>query len=388
MSGIHADRQGQPAGLYIHIPFCVSRCGYCSFTSYPCGGAPPSDYLAAVRQQAEQMAAHPLIRDRSFGTIFVGGGTPTVYQGKELAQLVQSCLALFNFAKNPEVTVEANPNSVDPDKLLALREAGVNRLSIGVQAFSDRLLQKIDRSHTVAEALHAVTTARQAGFENLSLDLIYGLPEQDLGDWQETLALALAQKPEHLSLYGLSVEEGTPFARLAERGELPLPDEDAVLQMEHFAYEQLARAGFDRYEISNFATPGGRSRHNENYWRNGNYLGLGAAAVSCFDHLRWRQVAGPDTFVKLVNEGQSPLLEVECLPPAAAFRETVIMALRMLDGIAVAELQERFGVSPQEYYGPIFVRLQEQGLLEVEDGFLRLTAKALPFANQVLAELV
>ncbi len=388
MSVIHADQYPQPAGLYIHIPFCVTKCGYCSFTSYPCAGAPPRDYLAAVLKQAELMAAHPMVRDRCFGTIFIGGGTPTIYDGGELAHLLQNCLGLFRFASAPEITVEANPNTVDANKLQELREAGVNRLSIGVQAFSDRLLQKIHRSHTLNDALLAVKMARQAGFDNLNLDLIYGLPEQDLFDWQESITLALAQRPEHLSLYGLSVEEGTPFARLAERGELSLPDEDTVLRMESFAYGQLAQAGLSRYEISNFANPANRCRHNENYWRNGNYLGLGAAAVSCFEHLRFRQVAEPGKFVKLINAGQPPFVEVECLPPGAAFRETVIMALRMLGGIAVAELAERFGVTPQDYYGRIFIRLQEQGLLEVEEGFLRLTAKALPFANQVLAELV
>ena len=388
VTGMHPDRMDQPAGLYIHIPFCVSKCGYCSFTSYPCAGAVPVDYLGALHKQAEQMAAHSMVRDRCFGTLFIGGGTPTVCDGEDLAQLVQSCLALFHFTENPEITVEANPNSVDAEKLQMLRAAGVNRLSIGVQAFSDRLLQKIERSHTVTDALQAVAMARQAGFDNLSLDLIYGLPGQDVADWQETVAMALAQNPEHLSLYGLSVEDGTPFARRDACGALHLPDEEAVLQMECFAYGQLARQGLGRYEISNFALPGRRSRHNENYWRNGNYLGLGAAAVSCLDHLRFRQVAAPDKFVELVNAGQPPFVDVECLPPAAAFRETVIMALRMLDGIAVAELQKRFGINPQEYYGPIFVRLQEQGLLEVADGFLRLTARALPFANQVLAELV
>ena len=388
MTTLHPDRHDHPGGLYIHIPFCVGKCGYCSFTSYPCPGAPPAEYLVAVHKQAEQMAAHALVRDRCFGTLFVGGGTPTVYDGPALAQLVRSCLALFNFTSAPEITVEANPNSLDVDKLVALREAGVNRLSIGVQAFSDRLLQNIDRSHSLADALLAVTMARETGFDNLSLDLIYGLPEQDLGDWEETLAIALAQKPEHLSLYSLSVEEGTPFARRAERGTLPLPDEETVQLMEDFAYRQLAGEGYSRYEISNFAIAGHGSRHNENYWYNRDYLGLGAAAVSCLDHLRFRQVARPERFVQLINAGQPPFVEMECLPPGAAFRETVIMALRMLAGIEVAVLQQRFGVTPQEYYGPIFVRLREQGLLAIEDGFLRLTARALPFANQVLAELV
>ena len=388
MTAMHPDQYDHPAGLYLHIPFCVAKCGYCAFTSYPCGNAPPPAYLDALRRQAERLARHPMVSGRRFATLFVGGGTPTVYGGTELGRLIRECLTLFSFAADAEVTVEANPNSVDPAKLAALREAGVNRLSLGVQAFSDRLLQGIDRSHSLAEALAAVAAARSAGFANLNLDLIYGLPEQTLADWQETVAIALAQNPEHLALYGLSVEEGTPFHTRAERGELALPDEEAVLAMENFAYGQLAAAGLPRYEISNFARPGRHSRHNENYWHNGNYLGLGAAAVSCLDHLRFRQVPEPERFVKLVGDGAPPFIEMEALPPAAAFRETVIMALRMLDGIAVAELAARFGVTPQAYYGETFVRLQTQGWLAVADGFLRLTAKALPVANQVLAELV
>lgn len=388
VAAMHPDKQDHPAGLYIHIPFCVSKCGYCAFSSYPCGGAPPADYLAAVREQAQKMAAHPVVRDLQFSTLFVGGGTPTVYEGAELGRLILACGELFHFVADPEITVEANPNSIDIKKLAALREAGVNRLSIGVQAFSDRLLKKIERSHSRDEALQAVSAAREAGFDNLNLDLIYGLPEQELAEWQETIATALSQHPEHLALYGLSVEEGTPFAHRAEQGSLSLPDEETVLQMEDFAYRQLAAEGYERYEISNFATNGRRSRHNENYWRNGNYLGLGAGAVSCIDHLRWRQVSEPEMFIKLLTEEQPPFVDMECLPPGAAFRETVIMALRMIDGIRVSELETRFGVTPQDYYGVTFERLLEQGLVVVEQGFLRLTAKALPVANQVLAELV
>ena len=385
---LHPDRYDHPAGLYIHIPFCVAKCGYCAFTSYPCAGAPPATYLAAVQQQAEQLAAHPHFQEMRFGTLFVGGGTPTVYEGAELGQLIRSCQEIFQFEKDAEITVEANPNSVDAEKLAALREAGVNRLSIGVQAFSDRLLQKIDRRHSLAEARQALVAARQVGFDNLNLDLIYGLPEQNLADWQETIAIALEHDPEHLALYGLSIEEGTPFARRDDRGDLHLPDEETVLQMEAFACQQLAAVGLERYEISNFAKPGRRSRHNENYWHNGKYLGLGAAAVSCVDHLRSRQVAEPEKFVQLINENQPPFVDMECLPPGAAFRETVIMCLRMLDGIGIAELQERFGVTPQEYYGSSLERLQAQGLIVIKNGYIRLTAKALPVANQVLAELV
>ncbi len=387
-SSLHPDRSESPAGLYVHIPFCVAKCGYCSFASYPCGGAPPAGYLDAVRQEAETLARHPLVRGRAFATLFVGGGTPTIYGGEELAGMIRHCRGLFDLAPDAEVTVEANPNTVDEAKLADLRRAGVNRLSIGVQAFSDRLLGQIERRHTVAQALAAVRAARAAGFANVNLDLIYGLPTQGIDDWRETLAQALDLSPEHLALYALSVEEGTPFSRREARGELALPDEETLLAMEESAYLALAGAGYERYEISNFARSGLRSRHNGNYWRNGAYLGLGAAAVSCLDHLRFRAVAEPDRFAALVAEGRQPWLDLEGLSPAAAFRETVIMGLRLLAGIAVDELEARFGVTPQAYYGSVLDRLMDQGLVAITDGRLYLTPRALPVANQVLAELV
>ncbi|MDH5298525.1 MAG: radical SAM family heme chaperone HemW [Desulfobulbaceae bacterium] len=384
----HPDRNPAPAGLYIHIPFCVAKCGYCSFTSYPCGTAPPAGYLAAVQSQAERMAAHPLVDGRRFSTLFVGGGTPTVFPGEELGQLIRACLDLYDFTPEAEITVEANPNSIDQAKLAALKKAGVNRLSIGVQSFSDRLLKGIGRLHSRDEAITAVQLARAAGFANLNLDLIYGLPEQTRSHWRETMESALALAPEHLALYCLTVEEGTPFADLAHRHQLPLPDEETVLAMEGEGYGLLARAGYERYEISNFALPGRRSRHNENYWHNGNYLGLGAAAVSCLDHLRFRQVEDPALFASQVQAGQLPLLDLEGLPPAMAFRETVIMGLRLLDGVSIPELEQRFGITPRAYYGPILAPLLARGLVSMDDQRLRLTAKALPVANQVLAELV
>lgn len=388
VNAMHPDKHDSRAGLYIHVPFCVAKCGYCAFTSYPCGNAPPGDYLDALRVQAEQMACHPLVSELRFATFYIGGGTPTVYGGGELGRLVKHCLGLFNFDPDPEITVEANPNSIDDEKLATLRGAGVNRLSIGIQAFSDDLLGGIGRSHSRSDALQAVAAARKAGFDNLNLDLIYGLPGQTLDHWQESIDTVISLRPEHLALYGLSVEEGTPFARRQEQGDLHLPDEEIVLEMEKYAYEQLASEGFMRYEISNFAQPGRCSQHNENYWRNGNYLGLGAAAVSCIDHMRFRYVQEPGQFVKLIKEGRSPLLEIECLPAHAAFRETVIMSLRMLDGADIVDLQKRFGTTPQEYYGQLLDRLQRQDLLAIADGRMRLTAKALPVANQVLAELV
>ncbi len=377
----------EPPGLYLHIPFCKSRCAYCSFNSYACQ-SPPAAYLAALSSQIRHWAGQQWCRERTFSTLFIGGGTPTIYGGSDLAGLVRLCLESFNFAEDAEITVEANPNTVTVQALTALRRAGVNRLSLGVQAFSDRLLAGLGRSHTVAEADAAIGAARRAGFANINLDLMYGLPGQSVAAWQDSLVQALAYAPEHLACYELTIEEGTPFARLVDKGELILPGEEEALAMAGLTHALLAQAGLQRYEISNYATPGRECRHNLNYWRNGAYLGLGAGAVSCLSGFRFSQVKEPEVFAGLVQKGGLPLAEGECLPLAARFRESVVMGLRMIGGVSFARLQLQFGLTPPGYYGKILEDLQQQGLVAVTKDSLRLTKAGLPVANQVLARLV
>lgn len=377
----------EPPGLYLHIPFCKSRCAYCSFNSYACQ-SPPAAYLTALAGQIRYWADQQWCRERSFSTLFIGGGTPTIYGGNELAELVGLCLASFNFTEDAEISVEGNPNTVTMEALTALRRAGVNRLSFGVQAFSDRLLGALGRSHTKDEACAAIKAARKAGFANINLDLMYGLPGQSATDWRESLDQALAFGPEHLACYELTIEEETPFGRLVEKGALILPEEEEALAMAALTHDLLARAGLDRYEISNYAAPGCQCCHNLNYWRNGSYLGLGAGAVSCLSGFRFSAVREPEPFTNLVQKGELPLDEGECLPLAARFRESVVMGLRMIQGVSFARLQQRFGLTPPGYYGNILDDLQEQGLVAVGQDSLRLTEAGLPVANQVLARLV
>jgi len=377
----------EPPGLYLHIPFCRSRCAYCSFNSYACQ-APPAAYLAALAGQIRYWADQQWCRERRFASLFIGGGTPTIYEGGELAGLLRLCRESFNFREDPEITVEANPNTVTAQALTVLRRAGVNRLSLGVQAFSDRLLVGLGRSHTMAEAHAAIEAARQAGFANINLDLMYGLPGQSAADWRDTLTRALACGPEHLACYELTIEEGTPFAGLVEKGGLVLPHEEEALTMAELTHELLAQAGLQRYEISNYAAPGRECRHNLNYWRNGGYLGLGAGAVSCLSGFRFGTVAEPEEFAGLVQKGELPLAEGECLPLAARFRESVVMGLRLLEGVSFSRLQRQFGLTPVGYYGKMLEDLRRQGLVEIGHDSLRLTRAGLPVANQVLARLV
>lgn len=387
-AGITPESGEGPPGLYVHIPFCRGKCGYCAFTSYPCPEAPPSRYLEAVAAEAARMAESPWVQARRFTTLFIGGGTPTIYEGAALAGLIRTLRALFAFADQPEITVEANPNTVTPGKLTQLGAAGVNRLSLGVQSFADRLLTGIGRSHTRAEAIAAIRHARGAGFDNLNLDLIYGLPGQTEADLRQSLALALDFSPEHLALYELMVEPGTLLARGVEEGSITLPDDDRMAEMESMAQELLAAHGYQRYEIANYARPGYECRHNLNYWHNGSYLGLGAAAVSCLSGLRLKNVAGPARYSALIQGGEVPHAEAEALGRDASFRETVIMGLRLLQGVSLPELSARFGLTPLGYYGTTVERLVADGLMVVTEKTMRLGDRALPVANQVLAELV
>jgi oxygen-independent coproporphyrinogen-3 oxidase len=386
-----ADNSGGPAGLYIHIPFCQSKCPYCSFNSCPeTDPTALADYMTALQQHLRLLAAHPWVATLRFATLYIGGGTPTLYSPEALTDLIESCRSglPFNSDGITEITVEANPNTVTLEKLQGLQRAGINRISIGCQSFSDPLLQTLGRSHSRADAETAVRNARVAGFDNISLDLMYGLPEQTVHDWRQTLETAVGLEPDHFSIYELTIEEDTPFAGRLRAGEIVLPEEEAVLLMEKIGREVMAGFGYERYEISNYGRPGFQSRHNSIYWQNGTYLGLGAWAVSCFDGFRVRNVADYGNYSRLVHDGQYPFHDGECLSQEASFRETIIMGLRMTRGVSCYRLQQRYGVTPAAYYGNTLQRLLQERLLEMRRDYLQLTDRGLLLANQVLAQLV
>ncbi|MFW8600082.1 radical SAM family heme chaperone HemW [Desulfobacterota bacterium M19] len=375
-------------GLYIHIPFCRRKCHYCSFISRPCAGTPPAVYLETLLSHIRLYTRVDELKDLEITSIFIGGGTPSLYDGKSLARLISACRDNFNCRPGLEISMESNPNSLSPAQLSRCREAGLNRLSIGVQSFNERLLRIMGRSHNQNQARQAFRMARTAGFENINLDLMYGLPGQSPADWQQTLNTAISLAPEHLSIYELSVEPGTSFAELNERRQLTLPAEEEVIEQENLTCYLLEREGFERYEISNFARPGRQCRHNLNYWRNGSYLGIGAAAVSCLSGLRLRNVEKTETYIKMVRQGLLPLADGEALSKEASFRESVIMGLRLLQGVSLTDLRLRYVLHPGDYYGPGLHDLIKRGLIIMDDNHMRLSARALPVANQILAELV
>ena len=376
-------------GLYLHVPFCLRKCPYCSFFSVPVSTEKAVRYCQALAQQIDWLAAADWSGGRPFATIFFGGGTPSILPVPDLAVLLRDCRAKFPWAAAEiEISIEVNPATVGEIELRQLRRAGFNRLSVGVQSLDDAELQALGRPHNGAEARAVVAAARRAGFANLNLDLMFGLPGQTAKGWRRTLQAALDLEPEHLAIYELTIEENTPFAVLLAQGKLVLPDEDEVLAMMASTAETTTRAGLHRYEISNYARPGRECRHNLNYWHNGDYLGLGAGAVSCLDGRRYAAVEDIARYCHLVEARQEPWAGVEELALEARFRETVIMGLRLTTGVSLTALERRFGLRAVDYYGPILRRLAEQGLVASTGDTLRLTATGLALANQVMAELV
>ena len=376
------------AGLYVHVPFCPRKCPYCGFYSRPPGPGDFARYTASVLAHLRLAARLPEIRDLRFASVFFGGGTPSLLPVQHLIAILQAARQALDIADDVECSLEANPGTVDAASFRALRQAGFNRLSLGVQSLHDTELQRLGRIHTAAEVRAAVAAARTAGFENLNLDLMYGLAGQSPADWQDCLEQALTLNPDHLSLYELTPEEETPLALALERGELRLPEEEEVLTMMAITQKLLAATPLTRYEISNFARPGRECRHNVNYWENGLYLGLGPGAVSFFGGVRRAVRPGLTRYQQRALKGVSPWEEEERLDREAAFRESVVMGLRMIQGVSATALRARFGLDLRSFYGPTLDRLLAQEFLVWRGDQLALTDRGLVLANPVMAELV
>ena len=371
-------------GLYVHIPFCQSRCRYCDFNTYAGLEGLFETYVRALLREIGLAGPAPV------STVYIGGGTPTVLPLSSLIQILEAIQEHFSLAPGAEVSIEANPGTVEAETLAALRQHGVNRLSLGVQSFADDELRLLGRIHTAEQAAAALDAARQAGFDNVSLDLIFGLPGQSLADWRFSLERALEIEPEHLSLYALSVEAGTPLARDIARGHLPPPDPDLAAEMYELAAEMDAAAGYLHYEISNWARGAGRQcRHNLIYWRNQPYLGLGAGAHSWQGRRRWANAAAPDEYARRLAEGDSALAEEETISPELERGETMMMGLRLVEeGVPVDRFRRRFDLDPRDHFRSEVAELVDLGLLEVDDERLRLSPRGYLLGNQVFARFL
>ena len=375
-----SGRQGKPAlGLYIHIPFCKAKCAYCDFYSLAHSEEKMDAYMAALLGHLEEVA--PRAAGMQVDTVYFGGGTPSYLGAARLCRILQTVLRRYDVARDAEITLEANPDSAgDWKELRKLRRAGFNRLSLGVQSTDDALLRRIGRVHTYEQVQQAVMAARKAKFTNLSLDLIYGLPGQTLEDWQRTLADAVALGPEHLSCYGLKLEEGTPLWQ--QRQTLTLPDDDAQADMYLYTVAALGEMGYEQYEISNFAKSGKESRHNLKYWRMEEYAGFGPGAHSDFGGVRYGYVRDIDSYIA----GRLVLSESETDSTLARDYEYVMLSLRTAAGIDRQTFEKRYRqrFQPME---TLFEQYEKAGLASRTEGGWRLTPRGFLVSNSIIATL-
>lgn len=372
--------------LYIHIPFCLAKCRYCDFPSIAVKNDTYPAYVSALckeinlrHQQASLLKAD---------TVYFGGGTPSLLSVNSIATILTTLKTSYDLSPDAEITLEANPGTVDLPKLQALRKIGINRLSFGVQATQDFLLKLLGRIHTLADTKEAITAAKKAGFQNISLDLMYGLPQQTLAMLQESTAWALQQEPQHISIYGLQIEPGTPFAQMQKEGCLPLPDEDTVETMYDFITTTLPQHGFERYEIANFARHGFASRHNLAYWQDKAYLGFGCAAHSYYNFQRTYNTHNVYEYIRSCNNNALPVFEEEKFDNQTWMEEFCFLALRTAWGIDKKRFQENFHRSIHDVYGKNINMLLTKKLLKENDAYLFLTPAGMKLGNIVFEKFL
>ncbi len=373
----------QPRALYLHIPFCLSKCAYCDFASRPVTGrAEMARYVRALRSE---------IRRRACGrvsSLYFGGGTPSLLEPGQVQRLLADIGARAEIHADAEISLEANPATAGRAKLAGFLRAGVNRLSVGVQSTADQNLVRLGRRHDSEAAAGFVREARRAGWKNLSCDLIYGLPGQTLREFQTDLARLLSWEPDHVSLYALGLEPGTPLAERVAAADLPRPDDDLAADMYSWGRDRLAAGGYAQYELSNFARPGKACRHNLHYWRGGEYLGLGAAAHSYYRGVRSWNDADPDAYRISLEKGFLPVAGRESLDPRSRLGEALIVGLRLTAGVRRLPLEANFGREALASLEPAFRRFQQEGLLEKDRDAIRLTPRGMLLANVVFRALV
>lgn len=373
-------------GLYIHIPFCKQKCVYCDFNSYSDLTELFDFYTQALCSEIKRTLSACSSRLK-VSSIYFGGGTPTILPFNLLELILETCFSSFKISKDIEIIIEANPETLDPYNLGLLKKIGFNRLSIGFQSLNDSYLKLLGRKHTAKRAKEGYFFAREAGFSNINIDLIYGLPEQNLNDWEGDLREAVKLEPDHISAYCLEVHPETPLALMIKSGILPEIDEDLQADMHMLTCEYLNSTDLQQYEISNFSKPGFECRHNLTYWKNESYLGFGAGAHSHFNHCRFRNVFDPCIYINLIQKEDSAAEEYIRLTSNEQIAETVFLNLRLIEGLKNQEFKKRFGKDLDFFYGEQIERFSQLGLLSYNDT-LKLTPKGLLLANQVLSEFV
>lgn len=382
-----------PLSLYVHVPFCTVKCAYCDFNSYAALEHLTGDWLAALLRELELWSERAA--NRRLETVFIGGGTPSLLEGEQIARLLDAARRCFDIAADTEITLEANPESVSEARMRGYRAAGVNRVSMGVQSLDADELRFLDRLHSAERAEQALSEIRSAGFDNVNLDLIYGLPKQRFETWRTTLEQVAAWRPEHLSCYALTVEDGTPLAARVAAGAVVEADPDVVAEISTWTAARLAEAGYEHYETSNYALPGRECRHNLNYWRCGDYIGVGPGAHGCVDGRRYSVVRRPAAYIRaLATHTAGPdglpspaIEEVEAVTDRDAVIDALTLGLRLREGVDESRLRERH---PDAFAAaaPAIGWALSASLLERRGGRLRLTPRGQAVANEVFVRIV
>ena len=370
--------QKKPTSAYVHIPFCTQICYYCDFSKVFIKNQPVDSYLEHLLQEFHSYDIQKL------RTLYIGGGTPTALSASQLEVLLDGLTKNLDLSMLEELTIEANPGDLDADKIAVLQNSAVNRVSLGVQTFDDKMLKKIGRSHTEKDIYENIDRLKLAGFDNISIDLIYALPGQTMDQVKDNVAKAIALDIPHMSLYSLILENHTVFMNRMRRGKLPLPKEELEAEMFEYIIAELERAGFEHYEISNFSKSGFESRHNLMYWDNAEYYGIGAGASGYVDGVRYKNHGPIRHYLKAVEEGSARINE-EHLSQREQMEEEMFLGLRKKSGVSMARFEEKFGRSFQELYGDTVKDLIQQGLMQVEGDRVRMTKRGL-FLGDTVAE--
>ena len=382
-----------PFSLYLHIPYCVSKCPYCDFNSHVVAEIPETAYTDALLSELDCYGADKAWGGRTVRSIFFGGGTPSTFKPTSIGKLLAWVAATFPIDADCEITLEANPGTVDMANFAGYRDGGINRISLGVQSFQPRLLKFLRRIHDAEQAKQALDTVKRAGFDNFSFDLIFANPGQTLEELKSDLEIALSFEPPHLSAYNLTFEPGTPFYHEYRAGRMANLSENKEIAMAELIENKLRGAGLPRYEISNYARPSWHSRHNVNYWQGGDYLGLGAGAHSYarnpdgISGRRWSNEKNPARYMNLIGDAKQAVIDREEIDSHKAAGEFMFLGLRMTEGISMQRFRAMFGKAPMDFYPRIRAWIDGDFMTE-SDGFLRLTPKGLLLANSIFVEFM
>lgn len=377
----------QALELYIHIPFCVRKCAYCDFLSFSAPERAYGDYMEKLIE--EMYGQRESFQDYRVVSIFLGGGTPSILPPNLIEALFLVLYECFDVAEDAEITIEANPGTLTMEKLETYRMSGINRLSIGLQSSDDQELKTLGRIHCYDDFLKSYQRARQAGFTNINVDLMSGLPGQTVQSWKNTLRKVMMLKPEHISAYSLIIEEGTPFYQRYHEDASAFPNEEMDREMYHLTKELMAAQGYERYEISNYAKPGFECRHNCGYWTGVDYLGLGLGASSYTHGFRYHNTSDLQEYLSLdLSEAGAAAREIEKLSLDEKMEEFMFLGLRMMKGVSGSEFMERFGQNMWNVYGDVFSKLEKQGLIEVDYPVVRLSEFGIDVSNRVFEEFL